>query len=133
MGTLVATRNTWAALMVMSLMACTAPGRGDSVEQVVEYRAQKRLDLLLDGDFQASMQYTTPAYRSAHDLAYYTRAFAGAPDWVDASVEEVVCTADRCEVSYTLTYTVSRGGFENARSMSERWIRVDDGWYVFLR
>ena len=113
--------------------ACAAVGTPKTPEEVVAQRAQAHIDLLVAGNFEKALNYTTPAYRTGHGLINYTRRHAGVGSWNKAQVSSVVCEGDRCEVAIEVTYQTFGSGFENTRSREERWIKVDRGWYVYLK
>ena len=115
------------------LAACAGMGTPKTPEEIVAQRAQARLDLLLAGNFEKSMNYTTPAYRTGRGITSYTRRHAGTSSWNKAEVSSVTCESDRCEVAIEVTYQTFGSGFENTRSREERWIRVDGSWYVYLK
>ena len=115
------------------LAGCAGMGTPKTPEQRVAERAQSRADALIAGDFEKSFRYTTPAFQQGFGLNNYTRRYAGASRWNKAEVADVSCSGDRCEVSLRITYRTFRGGFENTRSMDERWIEVDGNWYLFLK
>lgn len=121
------------AVLLAALAGCAGvPGKG-SPEELVQKRAQARLDLLLAGRIEDSFRYTTPAYQKGRGIKYYTRAHAGTSNWNKAEVTGVICSGARCEVSLRVWYPAFQGGFENQRSMEERWIEVDGRWYLYLR
>ncbi|MDO8862521.1 hypothetical protein Q6D67_12490 [Haliea sp. E1-2-M8] len=108
-------------------------GTPKTSEQVVAQRAQAHMDLLLAGNFEKALNYTTPAYRTGRGLKTYTRSHVGVTSWNKAEVSSVVCEGDRCEVAIEVTYQTFGSGFENTRSREERWIRVDGSWYLYLK
>ncbi len=113
--------------------ACAGVATPKAPEEVVAERAQAHMDLLLAGNFQQALSYTTPAYRTGRGLTDYTRRHVGVPSWNKAEVSSVVCEGDRCEVAIEVVYQTLGAGFENTRSREERWIRVDGSWYVYLK
>tara|TARA_R110000787_G_scaffold216991_2_gene325917 strand:- start:315 stop:755 length:441 start_codon:yes stop_codon:yes gene_type:complete len=115
------------------LAACAGMGSPKTPEEIVAQRAQARLDLLLAGNLEKSMNYTTPAYRTGLGITSYTRRHAGTSSWNKAEVSSVTCESDRCEVAIEVTYQTFGAGFENTRSREERWIKVDGSWYVYLK
>lgn len=119
--------------LALLLSGCAGVPQADDPETLVKQRAQQRLDLLMAGRVEESFRYTTPAYQQGRGLAFYTRAYAGVSSWNKAEVTGVNCTGARCEVSLRVRYPAIRGGFENERSLDERWIEVDGNWYLYLR
>lgn len=115
------------------LAACAGMGAPKTPEEVVAQRAQAHMDLLLAGNFEKALNYTTPAYRTGRGITDYTRRHAGTGSWNKAEVSSVTCTGDRCEVAIEVTYQTFGSGFENTRSREERWIRVDGSWFVYLK
>ena len=115
------------------LVACAGVGTPKTPEEVVSQRAQAHIDLLVAGNFEEALSYTTPAYRAGRGLTDYTRRHAGVGSWNKAQVSSVECAGDRCEVAIEVTYQTFGSGFENTRSRAERWIKVDGSWYVYLK
>lgn len=101
--------------------------------ELVERRSLAHAQALIDGDFKKALQYTTPAFRKGRGMEYYTRSYAGASSWNKAEIKNVTCSGDRCDVTVMINYQAYRAGFENMRSMEERWIKVDGGWYLYLQ
>lgn len=121
-------------LLGLSLLAgCAGLQRGASPEEIVQKRAQQRIDLLIAGKVEESFRFATPSYQKGRGLKYYTRAHAGVANWNKAEVRDVTCSGTRCEVSLRVWYPAFQGSFEHQRSMEERWIEVDGHWYLYLR
>ena len=121
----------WVGLATAALLSACAGEQ--TPEERVMARAQDRLELLMAGDFEESMRYTTPSYRQSRTLDYYTRAFLGAAGWEDVEVVEAVCDNAACDVTYKLTYPTLQSGLVNTRTMAERWIQVDGDWFIYLK
>ena len=108
-------------------------------EEIVSERAQTRLDLLIEEkDLEkAYKKYTTPAYRDRTTLAYYQTRWLGTANWLEAKVsdETVSCTDDVCEMKVLVTYKVGIKGvkLESTRAMDEKWVKVDNKWYIYHR
>lgn len=115
------------------LTACAGLGVQKTPEEQVTSRAQARLDALLESDFKKAYKYTSPAYRESYGINNYTRRYAGASSWNKAEVSNVTCEEYRCDVSLRVSYQTFKAGFENTRSMQERWIKVDGDWFLYLK
>ena len=118
------------ALAAASLGGCALE---QSPEEQVRERAQERLELLMAGEFEKSMRYTTPAYRGSRGLDYYRRAFLGAPSWRGVEGVEAICEDEACDVRFELTYQTLQEGMVNTRTMKERWISLDGQWFIYLK
>jgi hypothetical protein len=109
-------------------------------EQVVASRAQKRVDLLMEGDFERAYIFTTPGYRTTEGVGRYGTRWAGTQMWLSARVEEVVCRAgnadlgppDRCQVLLRVTYTAPGMGLSET-TLSEDWILTEGNWYLYQK
>jgi len=119
-----------AALASMLVAGC---GSKSTPEEIVASRAQARLDALVAHDFNKAFEYASPAYRQSNGIAVYTRAYGGVSRWNKATVSNVTCEELRCDVSVQVDYQAGRAGFENTRSMDERWIEIDGTWYIYLK
>ena len=88
------------------------------------------------GDFQAAVEYTTPAYRSSPRAASYQAEYNGSTWWSDVSVKWVKCEEIqeplRCEVR--LMVTVYRPPMTSSAwpiPLDKTWIKVQGEWYAF--
>jgi len=114
------------------LAACAGTGlSGKTPEQVVEQRAQQRLDALMAQDITKVMTYTTPTYRMRVTPERYASRYAGVSSWTEARVGQVNCEEDRCDVKVMVTYQMSRPKMINTRPLDETWIKVDGSWYIY--
>lgn len=118
---------SWFFLM---LFGCSTLS-GKTVEEIVEKRAQARLDALLKHDVAGAWKYTSPTYRQRVTPEAYTASVAGLVNWSAAKVDTVVCSEERCEVRYLLTYTIPKMKMENTRPMNEIWIKTDGNWWIY--
>jgi hypothetical protein len=114
------------------LASCAGTGfSGKTPEQIVEVRAQQRLDALLAWDLDKVMLYTTPTYRSRVTTNQYGSRYLGVGNWKEAVVGGVECEEDRCAVQVLVTYEMRRPRITNTRPLDETWIKVGGQWYIY--
>jgi len=114
------------------LASCAGTGlSGKTPEQLVEQRAQQRLDALMARDIDKVMTYTTPSYRARANPVRYASRYAGVINWTEARVGSVDCEEDRCSVKVMVTYQMNRPKMINTRPLDEIWIKVDGAWYIY--
>ncbi|WP_151702572.1 hypothetical protein [Nitrincola alkalilacustris] len=126
-----------AALVLLAVAGCASisPAVVESPEEIVSKRAQERLDALIAGDLPKAWAFTTPAYRQrVTNPMHYSAVVGGSGGWINAKVDNVVCdTAESCNVRILITYKLLRPAIENTRSLDERWIKIEDQWWIFHR
>lgn len=126
------TLRTSIAAATLLLAACAGTGlSGKTPEQIVEQRAQQRLDALMAHDVDTALAFTTPSYRARTHRARYAAQYAGVVSWTAARVEEVECEEDRCNVRIMVSYELPRPRMSNTRPLDETWIKVDGKWYIY--
>jgi hypothetical protein len=105
-----------------------------SPEEQVLTRAQARLDALMAKDFGKSYEFLSPGYRGANSLNRYKALYLGAGNWTFAKVDEVTCDdAALCEVRVNIKYTTLHAKTEMPSQLTEKWIFVDDKWWLYLK
>ncbi|MCK9246788.1 MAG: hypothetical protein M0P11_07530 [Anaerolineaceae bacterium] len=124
--------RTFTVAATLLLAACAGTGlSGKTPEQIVEQRAQQRLDALMAWDLNKALEYTSPAYRSRVSKNQYGSRYLGVSNWTEAKVESVSCKEDRCDVKTMITYEMVRPKITNTRPRDEVWIKVDGQWYIY--
>jgi len=124
--------RTFTVAATLLLAACAGTGlSGKTPEQLVEQRAQQRLDALMAHDINKAMTYTTPAYRDRTTPERYAGLYAGVVNWQEAQVHQVDCEEERCNVKVLVTYELPRPRINNTRPFDEVWIKVDGRWYIY--
>lgn len=121
-------------LTFLALTACQGEApRSD--EEVVRDRAQSRWDAVVAQDYQAAWAYYSPGFRETTDAPTYALDMARRPvRRTAATVQDVHCDGDRCEVTTRVRYRTIQGvsylrGMELERDASETWIRIDGKWW----
>ena len=126
-------RQIFALFFLLALGACTVLD-SRAPEEVVADRAQQRLDTLMEGDYEASYQFTTPGYRTTEGPGRYGTRWAGVSMWLSAQVSNVTCSGreqvDRCEVTVEVSYKAAR--YEPTTTfLVEDWLLIKGGWYLY--
>ena len=103
-------------------------------EEIVAHRAQKRIDLLMSGDYEASYEFATPGYRTTEGAGRYGTRWSGVGMWLSAVVTRVDCggtvETDRCEATVKVNYKAAR--FEPTETyLKEDWLLIDGNWYLY--
>ena len=115
-------------LGVLSISACSDL----PPEEIVKERAQARLDeLVINGSVAGALAYTTPQYQKMTTPERYHTRVQGAGMWTEAVVEQVGCEEDICNVKVIVTYQVPRTKTYNTTRLDERWIRIDNQWWLY--
>ena len=120
-------------LISIAVMGCNGniqPKLSD--EEQVMIRAQERLDLLLAGEFYRAWEYATPSYRQRTRASGYITEVAGAGMWTGGSVISASCQELSCEVLLRVEVKLPRG-MDVATGLTERWIKIDDQWWIHHR
>lgn len=136
-STLIATARTALALAAAALLisGCAGLGTPKTPEEQVAKRAQERLDFMIKWDLEKALRYTTPAFRQRSNTTDYSRRHAGMRNWADAKVDSVDCQQTYCDVTVLATYPTPRLGANvtNTRTLEERWVQIDNQWYIYHR
>lgn len=106
-------------------------------EQVVADRSQERVDLLMQGNFIEAYRYATPGYRATNTVDQYAADFGGVSMWLEAEVSEVDCPLLEqvlvCDVVMLISYNPPRMGYVQTTQVPERWIKVENSWYLVVK
>lgn len=135
--TAIKARHAKAAVALVALAALSGcAGNGvlatKTDEQIVWERAQARLDALINKNLKEAYKYASPGLRAVESVNEYHARVAGAALWTKAKVQNVDCVADACQVNYWLSYRLLRFGMtEMSQGMQEKWIKVDNQWWIY--
>lgn len=132
-------RGVLFSALCIGLAAC-AGGSGSTktdsgAPAALERRAVERWQLLIDGKPDEAYDYLTPGYRSTISRQEYARnALLGAIRWRSVNWRDAECrSADACEVSLQVEYTVRMSGAGDVPSVNlqkEDWLLVKGKWYL---
>ena len=105
-------------------------------EEQVGARAQEWLERLMAFDMEGAYEFTSPAYRSAHGLRHYAKAYAGKDMWRSAEITRVECNVDgefgECIVTLTVTYRGFAMETDMTTELPQQWVLVDDAWFTVV-
>lgn len=108
-------------------------------EEVVLERAEAHLAALREGDFQAALDYTTPAFQQSARARRYGSMYSSAPMWRGAEIYAVKCeeseVVERCTVRTRILPFIAPHIQANIRdlpvSVSAEWIYTERDWYRY--
>ncbi len=95
-------------------------------------RATQRWQHLIDGDYDATYEFTTPEYQESVERRKHAASFGDMVNWHLASIQDVrYDDVDQAEVVVTLTLSFPLGGemVKTQIPISERWIYESGDWY----
>lgn len=106
-------------------------------QDIVQARAQERVNLLFKRDFDKAYAYLAPSYRSLNSVESYRNSFGNNAAWVDPKVVKVQCPeSDRCRAEVEVGVLVVARGFGSKpipSTMWETWILEDGQWWYYQR
>ncbi|MBS0294435.1 MAG: hypothetical protein JSS01_18170 [Proteobacteria bacterium] len=121
-----------AGLAVVSGCASQPPAKP---QDIVQARAQERVNLLLKRDFDKAYTFLAPSYRSLNSVENYRNSFGNNAAWVDPKVVKVQCPEpDRCQAAVEVGVRVAAPGFGSKpipSTMWETWILEDGQWWFY--
>ncbi|WP_157484945.1 hypothetical protein [Gilvimarinus polysaccharolyticus] len=120
------------SLGILMLVGC-ASNLTKTPELAVSDRAQTRVDALMMGDYEKAYKFTTPGYRSSFPLNRYKSSYLGASGWTFAKVNNVQCDESVCNVTIDIRYKSAYASGEIASQLTEKWISIDDKWWLYLK
>ena len=136
-------------LLVLSSLTigCTNLGVEQPAEEIVGQRALAQAQALMAQDYDAALQYVTPAYREGGGADLYAANYSGSTFWTNVELAWVKCdeglAPDRCVariyIYNNIPFASGRAGVSNARggdvpvSWEETWIRLEGQWFQYLR
>lgn len=103
-------------------------------EEIVAERAQERYDSLMQKNMMGlkeAFKFTTPSFRQYSTPEQYNAHVAGRGMWNAAKVSKVSCEEDVCDVAIDVTYTSPQIGVPITRPLHEKWIRVENQWWIY--
>jgi hypothetical protein len=123
--------------LVIAIFAGCASERGGSLpvqagktpEVRVRERAQARWDALLKGEADKAYTFLSPASRETMTVFTY-RARVNPQSWRGATVESVVCEAERCDVKITIKMEVLNKLPVTVPGVAETWILDQSEWWL---
>lgn len=126
------TAGLTATVAASLLQACASVGGNpQSPEEIVKQRAEVRWQALLARDWETAYTFSTPAYRSAIDLAGFKARQGSVVSWTSAKVVKVSCQESLCEATIKVGFkAVQRGYPDMDTEFPERWVLEDDRWWV---
>ena len=123
-------------LLGCMLAACsTLETKEPSDVERVSARAQARWDFLIAEDYAQAFGLLSPAQRSARNVdTYESDLRRSRVKWQSASVEDVVCEAEVCEVKVKIEIRVvgavpGRNQYEVQQFLHEQWIQAENEWW----
>ena len=102
-----------------------------TAEEVVFERSQTQLNLLMEGDFAAAYDYTTPGYREVATLGDFITRRMGVSNWTAAVVDSVTCEPDICHVITSISYERKSLNLKNTKALKEKWLKINGKWYLY--
>jgi hypothetical protein len=124
------------ALVVVFLSGCASErvnaisaGIGKSPEVRVRERAQARWAALLKGDTDKAYEFLSPVSRETLSMITY-RTRVNPSGWRGATVESVVCEAERCDVKITIKMEALNKLPVVIPGVAETWILDQSEWWL---
>jgi len=102
-------------------------------EEIVQQKAQQRLDALLATDFEKAYSYASPAYRNSVSLNRHKPKVLGAGMWTKGEIQSVTCEIDYCDVVSKIHYRSPQIRAELPTEIRNRWIKIDGKWWIYHR
>ena len=102
-----------------------------SDEEAVAQRAQGWVDALLEQDYTAAYEFTSPGFKTRESARKYSKRYAGSGMWTKGAVEKVVCEVDSCNVTVRIHYKMKSSGIIASLPMKENWLKVDGQWWLY--
>ena len=127
----------WLPAIILALFfaGCAALPKLTPEEQV-RVRAQEWLDALMAFDIEGAYQFTSPAYRSAHGLRHYAKAYAGRDMWRSAEISRIKCDVEgefgQCVVTLSVTYRGFSMETDMTTELPQQWVLVDGVWVTVV-
>lgn len=122
--------------MAAALTGC-ASGAVDGChkEQIVEQRAQERLNHLKGKNYNQAYAYLTPSYRSVVSAESYSNQFGKKASGRCNGQKAGQGSEERCTVNVELKVPYARGfGGETAlANLVETWLKEDGQWWFYQK
>lgn len=120
------------SLGILMLVGCASHPSKTPEEQVLT-RAQARVDGLMTGDFSKAYSFASPSYRATYPMSRYKARYLGADNWTYGEVDSVTCEDRLCDVVVNIKYKSMHTRQELPTLLNEKWILVDDVWWLYLK
>ena len=126
-------KNIVISIVLLFLAACTTTVNNLSSEERVKARSQERLDALVKKDFKKAYSYASPGYRANVQYHNHVSKVLGAKLWTAGVVDSVECepSGDVCDVVVSVTYYFPQAKMKNTRPLKEKWIYIDEEWWIY--
>lgn len=124
------------AVLVLSsaliLGGCASQQLNVSPEDAVRARASERWQAMIEKNWAKAYSFNTPAYRGMVSFDDYKARQGAVVIYKRAEVSEVKCQESSCELRVFVEFTPVQKGFGDATtSFSERWVKDEQGWWLF--
>jgi len=119
-------------LFILPLAGLKGCGSSPPPEETVGERALARWQALMQRDMEKAYGYLSPGYRAVTSLDLYRARFGSDVRWTDATVKEVTCVDDTCDVTINVRYQYVGppvGKYEGEKPIEEKWVQVDKQWW----
>lgn len=128
--------NSLLVLSIASMLAACAPP--PAPEDIVREKSHERWAAIVERDFAAAYEFSTPGYRERTPSDAYRLDMMRRPlRYESGEVLAVECEEARCVVSVLVGYRIPVGpmgirGMGNRTEIEETWIKVDDDWWYIV-
>lgn len=122
------------AALALSACAGISTQKNKTPEEIVVERAQARYDALMQKDedgLAKAYTYTSPSFRTYTTVKQYNAKVAGRGMWNKVSVRKAECEESICKVMVDLTYTSPQLKIPLTRPFYEKWIEINDQWWIY--
>jgi len=123
-------------IVTAALTGCATTDTRTAEERVAD-RALERWQAQIDKDWDKAYTYLSPGYRETNSVQRYRANHGGSATWSDPELKSIDCPeVDVCDVQVVASYEVRIpriGNHQGRRPMQERWILVDEEWWLFPR
>ncbi len=133
----------WLAIGILIAVAVFAastykPNSGAQLSDVelVEIRSRDWLVAMINQDWKATYEFTSPGYKSGVSLIDHALKMAARRvTWTGGEIISSECGEDVCAVQMRIIYKVfspmrSLREFESFEMVTGNWIRLDDNWWI---
>ena len=124
-------KNIYVIAAAVAISTACATHVSMSDEQVVQAKAQERLEALLAQDFEKAYGYASPAYRQSISLNRHKTKVLGAAMWTKGEVLSVICEPEYCDVITKIHYRSPHAAVELPTELKNRWIKIDKKWWIY--
>jgi hypothetical protein len=102
-------------------------------EELVRARAEARWQAMKAGDYDKAYEFLAPGFRSRVTPDSYRGRFVGKTEWQEATLGDVTCDHDVCEVSVSAKYRFLGAPpfppMESQTQQVEKWVYTQDDWW----